>query len=148
MPKLTAVRFVDASPSPAPVVVVVDDDPTLVETLEAVLGEEGYAVEGFTDPAAALVRLRLGPAPDLILSDCIMPGLTGAELCDALAGAGVETPVLLMTALADPSFCVHTDRITVLNKPFEIDDLLAEIEATLRPASGPRRVSARRARAG
>jgi FixJ family two-component response regulator len=72
-----------------------------------------------------------------------MPGLTGAELCAALAAEGMVVPVLLMTALADPSFAVHPEWASVLNKPFAEEDLLAEIEAQLRPRSGPR---SRRAR--
>jgi two-component system response regulator MprA len=132
-----------SQPSPAAVaVVVVDDDPSLVETLETKLVAEGYRVEGFTDPAEALERLRAGAPPDLVIADCIMPGLTGTELRDALAAAGVEVPVLLMTALSDPGFCVHLGDAVVLNKPFSIDDLLLEMEAHLRPRSGTRAVRA------
>jgi len=125
-------------PRPAQCVVVVDDDPGIVETLSSLLGEQGFAVEGFTDPATALDRLRSGPVPDLVLSDCLMPALTGAELMDALAAAGIDAPVVLMTALPDPGFFVDTARVSVLNKPFQIEDLLAEIDAATRPASGPR----------
>ena len=125
------------SSSPA-TIVVVDDDPVLVSTLEDMLAAVGYAVEGFTDPAAALERLRQRPVPDLAIVDCIMPGLSGAELCAALAADGGGVPVLLMTALADPSFAVHPEWASVLNKPILEEDLLAEIEAKLRPRSGPR----------
>lgn len=117
---------------------MVDDDPDIVESLAALLGEQGILVEGFTDPTTALDRLRRGPAPDLVLSDCIMPRLTGAELVDALAAAGVDAPVVLMTALADPEFAVDTGRMRVLTKPFVLEDLLAEIDAATRPMSGPR----------
>jgi two-component system response regulator MprA len=128
--------------SPASIVVV-DDDPNIVEALDDLLGAEGFSVEGFVDPVAALARLRRGPVPDLLLCDCIMPRLTGPELCDALHAAGVDVAVVLMTALADPSFCVDTARMSVLNKPFQRDDLLAEIDASLRPASGARARGAR-----
>ena len=120
-------------PLPAATVVVVDDDPSVVETLQDLLATEGYRVEGFTDPTAALARLRHGPAPDLAIIDCIMPTLTGAELCAALADAGVEVPVLMMTALADPSFCVHREDVVVLHKPFLLEDLVVEMEARLHP---------------
>jgi DNA-binding response OmpR family regulator len=122
-------------------IVLVDDDPSLVEALEDLLATEGYVVEGFTDPTAALARLRRAPAPDLAIVDCIMPRLTGTELCAALIEAGVEVPVLLMTALSDPSFCVHPGGESVLNKPFLLEDLVLEMEARLRPRSsrpGPR----------
>ena len=110
------------------------------------LSAEGYSVECYTYAFEALARLRRGPAPDLALVDCIMPGLTGGELCEALLESGVEVPVVLMTALADPSFAVHPERASVLNKPFMIDDLLAEIDDRLKPGSGPRStpISARR----
>ena len=86
----------------------------------------------------ALARLRRGPPPDLAIVDCIMPGLTGADVCAALTRDGVGVPVLLMTALADPSFAVHPEWASVLNKPILEEDLLAEIDAQLRPRSGPR----------
>jgi two-component system response regulator MprA len=121
-------------------VVIVDDDPALVETLEDLLATEGYSVEGFTDPTEALARLRRDPLPDLVILDCIMPRLTGTELREALREAGVEVPVLLMTALADPSFCVHPGDAEVLNKPFLLEDLIVEMESRLRPRSGARSV--------
>lgn len=128
----------DISLFPPPTVVVVDDDPGIVELVLSHLGALGYAVEGFTDPADALVRLRRAPTPDIAVVDCIMPRLTGAEICAALAEAGIDVPVVLMTALADPSFAVHLERASVLTKPFLLDDLVVEIEARLRPRSGPR----------
>lgn len=130
-------------PVPLPLVVVVDDDPPLVAMLVELLEARGFAVEGFTDPREALTRLRGAPAPDFVLSDCLMPGLTGAELLDALAEAGVDAPVVLMTGLADPGFCVDVARVSVLNKPFQIEDLIAEIDASRRPASGVRSKSTR-----
>jgi DNA-binding response OmpR family regulator len=109
-----------------------------VEALEDLLASEGYRVEGFTDSTAALARLRSAPVPDLAIVDCIMPRLTGPELCAALIDAGVEVPVLLMTALSDPSFCVHPGGDSVLNKPFLLEDLVLEMEARLRPRSSRR----------
>src|SRR4051794_9491349 len=90
-----------------PRVVVVDDDPDLIDVLAALLTQEGYAVEGFTDATVALERLTAGLVPDLILLDCVMPHLDGGELADAITAAGVEAPIVLMTALSDPQFCVH-----------------------------------------
>jgi two-component system response regulator MprA len=135
-------RSPEAPASPLATVVVVDDDPCFVELLERLLDAAGLAAEGFTDPLVALDRLRRGPPPDLILLDCIMPGMTGVELLEALVDAGVTTPVVMMTALSDPSFCVHLEQVSVLNKPFQLDDLLAEIDARIGPASGARRVGA------
>jgi two-component system response regulator MprA len=123
-------------PSPEQLnVIVVDDDPAIVEGLTALLTATGHEVEGFTDPEYALERLRRGPRPDIALIDCIMPRLTGAELCDAMRASDVAVPVILMTALADPSFAVHPERGSVLQKPFEVADLLAEVDGITRPRS-------------
>ena len=76
------VRSVAESSSEKVRVLVVDDDANLVATLDDILTDEGYVVEGFTDPLAALARLRKtqnSPAPDVVLSDCVMPTLTGGE---------------------------------------------------------------------
>jgi FixJ family two-component response regulator len=143
-PHLERQRSSTPSSRPSSSVVVVDDDPGIVDSLSALLRASGFAVEGFTDPTVALDRLRAGPPPSLVLSDCLMPQLTGAELVDALAASGVEAPVVLMTGLADPGFCVDTARFNVLNKPFHLDDLLAEIDAATRPPSGPRSSPRRR----
>jgi two-component system response regulator MprA len=140
MPPHRETHFVSPAPRPAANVVVIDDDPEIVASLSALLADHGYAVEGYTDPRLALDRLRAGPSPDLVLSDCLMPRLTGAELADALTAAGVQTPLVFMTALADPEFAVDTGRTRVLNKPFHIEDLLAEIDAATRPLSGPRTI--------
>lgn len=138
MPNPAPHSHVETAQIPIASIVIVDDDPHLLETLEALLMAEGYAAECYTDPLEALARLRQGPTPDLVLLDCIMPGLTGGELCEALVESGVDVPVVLMTALADPSFAVHPERASILNKPFLIDDLLAEIDDCLKPRSGPR----------
>jgi DNA-binding response OmpR family regulator len=136
-------RSARAPALPVATIVVVDDDPSFLEALQCLLAAAGLAVEGFTDPVEALHRLRRGPPPDLILLDCIMPRITGLELLEALVAAGVEAPVVMMTALSDPSFCVHLEQVSVLNKPFLLDDLLAEVDAILRPSSGPRSVQRR-----
>jgi DNA-binding NtrC family response regulator len=111
--------------------VIVDDDEAIVETLEDVLMAEGYVVEGHTDPMRALERLCEGALPDVLVLDCVMPGMDGPALLEALNAAGRSMPVVLVTALSDPGFCVdpvgpHAAR--VINKPFDLDQLLETID--------------------
>jgi len=118
-------------------VLIVDDDPLIVEVLEEVLREEGFRARGMTDPVAALDRLRhCAPSerPDLILLDCVMPSLSGGEFLDALRASEIETPVVLLTALSDPSFCVPPGAAHVINKPFNLEELVEEVNASARPS--------------
>jgi two-component system response regulator MprA len=111
-------------------VLVVDDDEAIVETLQEVLEAEGYGVEGFTDPIRALERLRAGDAPDLIVLDCVMPVVDGRRFLEALAEEGRTIPVVLVTALCDPGFCVdpgHPLAAALINKPFDLDALLGTL---------------------
>jgi len=112
---------------------VIDDDQSMVEVLTHLLRHEGYKVEGFTDPVVAFERLCAGPGVNLVLADCVMPRMSGGELLEAMEERGISTPVVLMTALSDPNFCVAPGRVTVLSKPFVAEDLLAEVAAQLSP---------------
>ena len=116
-------------------VVVVDDDPVLVDALRDVLREEGYVVEGFTEAASALDRLCNGEKPSLVLLDYVMPTMNGAEFVEALEGAGVDVPIIMLSAMSDAYLpAAHVAR--VIKKPFELDTLLDEL-ARLRGSTPP-----------
>ena len=116
-----------------PRVFVVDDDPAMVEAVIAVLGHDGFDVDGASDPTSAL-RAILGTPPDLLVLDVNMPGLTGWEICTLLrrqpATAGL--PVLFLTGRGEVA-----DRITAMQvggtdhlvKPFRAEDLRARARA-------------------
>lgn len=131
-------------------IVIVDDDDAIVETLEEVLLAEGYDVEGYTDPREALERLRSQAPPDVIVLDCVMPFLDGPRLMETLAAEGRAVPVVLVTALSDPGFCIdpnHPDATRIINKPFDLEQLLETLDdlSSMPPASEPG--ARRRARA-
>ncbi|WP_437277774.1 response regulator [Sorangium sp. So ce375] len=111
-----------ASPRAPAEIFVVDDDPALVESLMDLLSDEGYRVQGFTRPLEALDRLTRGARPRAILLDYVMPEMTGEEFLTALAAAGVEVPVLLLSGVNDPS--IRGAVAGVLAKPFDVDRLL------------------------
>ncbi|WP_437324280.1 response regulator [Sorangium sp. So ce381] len=123
-------------------IVVVDDDDAIVETLAEVLLAEGYEVEGYTDPLEALERLRSQAPPDAIVIDCVMPFLDGPRLIETLAAEGRAAPVVLVTALSDPGFCIdpnHPDATRIINKPFDLDQLLETLDdlTSAPPVSAP-----------
>jgi cyclic di-GMP phosphodiesterase len=83
-------------------VLVVDDNPDIMTLMRELLETEGYAVVTVPDAAQAEAEIRRQP-PDLILSDVIMPGKSGYELCRELKAdpATRLIPFVLITGLAD-----------------------------------------------
>lgn len=116
-----------------PRVFVLDDDPAMVEAVMAVLGHDGFDVDGASDAAAALRAVLRNP-PEVLVLDVNMPGLTGWEVCDILRRqpATAELPVLFLTGRGEVA-----DRITAmqvggsdhLTKPFRAEDLRARVRA-------------------
>jgi len=120
-----------------PTILVVEDEPTIRELLVEVLEDEGYAVLGATNGIEALDVLA-GQAPDLVLTDAMMPGLDGLGLVRRMRGdpRTASTPVILMSAVlraGRPGF----PGVSFLPKPFDLHRLLSEIEARLARADGP-----------
>lgn len=104
-------------------ILVVDDDPTLVGLLTDILTEEGHAVAGAGDGDEALAlipRLR----PDLLLTDLMMPRLSGLDLIRR-----ARLPAILLTAGTPPP--ALPPRTDLLTKPFDLDALLALVAAHL-----------------
>jgi len=82
-------------------ILVVDDDPEIVNLFVYALQRAGYQVEGVLDGRAALERARQAP-PDLILLDVMMPGMDGYEVARQLRAeaATSSTPIVMLTARA------------------------------------------------
>ncbi|MBL7065994.1 MAG: response regulator transcription factor [Anaerolineae bacterium] len=114
-------------------VLIVEDEPTLLETLEYNLTRQRYQVCTATDGLAAL-EMACQEQPDLILLDIMLPGLDGFEVCRILRRE-MSVPILVLTARAD-----EVDRVVglemgaddYLTKPFSMRELLARVKALLR----------------
>ncbi|HNS52686.1 MAG TPA: response regulator transcription factor [Anaerolineae bacterium] len=119
--------------APKPKLLVVEDDLTLLETLEYNLTAEGYRVLTATDGLAA-VEVARKERPDLVVLDVMLPGLDGFEVCRILRRDSA-VPILMLTARAG-----ETDRVVglevgaddYLTKPFSMRELLARVKALLR----------------
>ena len=120
-------------------ILVVEDEPGLVLTLEDRLRAEGYVVGVARDGATGFGRASTEPW-DLILLDCMLPHKSGFDVCRDLRAKGVTTPILMLTARGQVS-----DRVVGLKlgaddylvKPFDMSELLARIEARLRRDATP-----------
>jgi DNA-binding response OmpR family regulator len=114
-------------------ILVVEDDLTLLETLEYNLTGEGYEVATAADGLTALEVAR-EEQPDLIVLDLMLPRLDGFEVCRILRRE-TNVPILMLTARTD-----EVDRVVglevgaddYLTKPFSMRELLARIKALLR----------------
>ena len=114
-------------------VLVIEDELTLLETLEYNLTRQGYAVCTATDGPTALEMARQ-EQPDLIVLDIMLPGLDGFEVCRILRQE-TSVPVLMLTARDD-----EVDKVVGLEvgaddymtKPFSMRELLARVKALLR----------------
>ena len=116
-------------------VLVVDDDPELVESVRVALVTRGYDVSVAGDGAEALAQIER-VRPDLMLLDLVMPRRSGINVLDRMVrGAIRSTPVIMMTATDEIRHreCAALRGVSVfLSKPFPIEDLLAEVDTMLR----------------
>ncbi len=136
----SAVKMDGVSDSPRGTVLVVDDEPTIVEVVGRYIERAGFAVRSAGDGPEA-VRLAGLYDPDLVVLDVMLPGFDGIEVMRRLhEGDGERTPTILLTARGEES-----DRLVGLRhgaddyvvKPFSPAELVARIEAVLRRTSPP-----------
>jgi DNA-binding response OmpR family regulator len=114
-------------------ILVVDDEPTLVATLDYNLRREGHEVVIARDGEAALAQAQLA-APDLVLLDVMLPKLDGFEVCRALRRDSM-VPILLLTAKdseIDKVVGLEIGADDYITKPFSMRELLARVKAQLR----------------
>jgi signal transduction histidine kinase len=137
----------DAAGAPAPAetraltgagqrLLVVDDNPTLVALAEEMLNALGYAPVGYSDPVAALLALREAPQQfAAVITDEVMPGMSGTELTAALRQQLPQLPVLLISGyggalLASRAAAAGVSR--VLTKPLQRVELAQALADVLR----------------
>lgn len=119
-------------------VLVVDDEPMVRETLGQVLADEGYVVDLASDGERALERVRAA-RPDAILLDLMMPGMNGRQFLQQLRAQPeyATVPVLIMTAVHGLNVNLATlGASEVVEKPFEIDELLNKVALAVYRSSG------------
>ncbi len=121
-------------------ILVVDDEPNILEVVGLYLSQEGYRVVSAVDGAAALDAAHR-QRPDLVILDLMLPGMGGLEVCRALqADASPHLPIIMLTARGS-----ETDRVVGLElgaddyvvKPFSPRELVARVKAVLRRTAAP-----------
>jgi two-component system alkaline phosphatase synthesis response regulator PhoP len=125
-------------------ILLAEDEPGLLMSLADRLGHEGYDVETAEDGETALKRASREPF-DLMVLDIMLPKRSGFEVLRELRRRGAELAILVLTArgqLLDRVLGFKLGADDYLTKPFEVEELLARIEARLRrsgdgPLAGP-----------
>jgi two-component system phosphate regulon response regulator PhoB len=122
-----------------PLILVVDDEPDIVDTLVYNLQQEGYRTRSAKLGAEAVKQARERPTPDLVLLDLMLPDISGTEVCRSLRGdeATRRIPVIMLTAKD-----AEIDRVVgfevgaddYVTKPFSVRELMLRIRAVLRRA--------------
>ncbi|HET7365646.1 MAG TPA: response regulator, partial [Burkholderiales bacterium] len=112
---------------------IVDDDRSIRWVIEKALSREGIAFNSFASAQDALQALSNG-APEVLVSDIRMPGLSGLELLNAVKQRHPAVPVIVMTAYSDLDSAVAAFQggaYEYLPKPFDIDQAVELIRRAL-----------------
>ena len=116
-------------------IMVVEDDPLIARLLRFQLGGAGYDVVCCANGLAALMRIEQ-EAPDLLLLDVMMPGMSGWDLCRQVRSCST-VPIIMLTAKGaddDVVAGLTAGADDYVTKPFRLPQLLARVEAVLRRA--------------
>ena len=117
-------------------ILVVEDDQRIADFLVRALKPEGYLPVCVGDGREALDLVDNADF-DLILLDLMLPSMSGLEVCQVLRMRRINTPIIILTALDSPDDVVKGLRMGAddyMTKPFDLDELLARIEAVSRRA--------------
>jgi len=110
-------------------ILVVDDDPVIVKALSSRLQKDGYAITSTTDPKQALEYLQKDNF-DLIISDIIMPYMSGIELLTEIKKYSGSTPIILISALDQKELILTAFELGAKDfvvKPINMDELSLRI---------------------
>jgi DNA-binding response OmpR family regulator len=121
-------------------VLVVDDEPRIVDFVSRALAAEGFGVDRASDGIRALEMARTGRY-QLVVLDLLLPGMDGVAVLEELIEERPEQRVVVLSALADVEHkvrCLELGASDYVHKPFALSELVARVRARLRqPASGP-----------
>jgi DNA-binding response OmpR family regulator len=117
-------------------ILLIEDESALQMTLGDGLRTEGYAVEVASDGNEGFQK-AFHAGFDLILLDLTLPAMDGLSICQELRRLGVITPILMLTArshVRDRVYGLKTGADDYVTKPFDLEELIARVEALLRRA--------------
>jgi Nif-specific regulatory protein len=117
---------------------VVDDEPNICRVLSSLFERAGYVVTTFSHPGQALDALSGETDVDAIITDLMMPQMSGIEFLRALRERGLEQPVLMITAHGNVDTAVEAMKsgaFDYVSKPFDAEEVRLKIERAIRQSS-------------
>jgi PAS domain S-box-containing protein len=126
-------------PTGAESILVVEDEPAVRELAVLILRERGYHVQESGNAFEALELIRKSMAFDLVLTDVIMPQMSGKALCDQIKSQIPDTKVLLMSGYTDDALAHHgvlDEGLSFLEKPFSPLQLTRKVREVLDAING------------
>jgi len=139
MPEVTPVEIIDQSSGELVAgsgnILLIDDEPEVVATCANILRRLNYQVETYTNPQTALAAFAQSPQIyDLVITDFVMPELSGQDVCLAVRKLKVDCPIIIYSAYqpAEMEFR-QFEPIMFMDKPFEPQMLADNVKAMIRP---------------
>lgn len=114
-------------------ILIVDDEPAIIDLLSSDLSEEGYQIETATDGPSAIEKAK-SFNPDLIMLDIMLPNMSGYDVCRKI-NEFMNIPIILVTAksdIVDKIIGLELGADDYLTKPFDGREMLARVKAHLR----------------
>lgn len=116
-------------------VLVVDDEPEILRLVETLLTKAGHRVVTASNGERALEKVRkMANAPDLLLTDVVMPGLSGPMIAEQLREQFPTLKILFISAFEDRQVVrryVKDPGYELISKPFHIDELSSKVKQLL-----------------
>ncbi len=123
-------------------ILIIDDDPSVLDVLGKILLLDGHRVEKVSDGRSALRAVAARP-PDLVITDIYMPEMDGIEILVSLAEVGPHIPVIAISggAWGDTEFVLEDasqlGAAATLAKPFEVDEVRDVVREVLGRGASP-----------
>jgi len=116
-------------------ILLIEDEPKIANAIARGLRQEKFIVEVYADGEIGLGAALADTNYDLMIFDRMLPGIEGLKICQQVRGAGIKTPILILTArgqIRDRVEGLTAGADDYLVKPFSFEELLARVRALLR----------------